>query len=225
MWVFTVNQESPKTFGCHVDGTRFLGMSYWIISYINGSSQKTCSFFVYYFFVCFGWGVRSGYSCSSYRGTISFAFSSPLRVPRPWSFDGHSNCFKYILGGKSKACPSNKLTFPCYPKPLFQSEAKCKAIDMKARENELILSCMKMILYSHANKTHFPRKVLQLACFERESLWNTEMSHCIQLFRERLSDKVHATTPKCIAGGLEFTVFQRNLKQWHERPWTYVCEC
>ena len=28
-------------------------------------------------------------------------------------------------------------------KPLFQSEAKCEAIDMK------------MILYSHANKTHF----------------------------------------------------------------------
>ena len=135
------------------------------------------------------------------------------RFPRPWSFHGHSDCFKYILGGKSKACPSNKLKFPSSPHPLFQSETKCKAIDMN------------MILYSHANKTHFPRKVLQLACFERESFWNTEMTLCIQLFRERLSDKVHATTPKCIVGGLEFTVFQRNLKQWQERPWTYVCEC
>ena len=48
---------------------------------------------------------------------------------------------------------------------------------------------------------------------------------CIQLFRERLSDKVHATTPKGIVGGFEFTVFQRNLKEWQERPWTYVCEC
>ena len=47
----------------------------------------------------------------------------------------------------------------------------------------------------------------------------------IQLFRERLSDKVHATTPKGIVGGFEFTVFQRNLKEWQERPWTYVCEC
>ena len=47
----------------------------------------------------------------------------------------------------------------------------------------------------------------------------------IQLFRERLSDKVHATTAKCIVGGLEFTVFQRNLKKWQERPWTYVYEC
>ena len=42
----------------------------------------------------------------------------------------------------------------------------------------------------------------------------------IQLFRERLSDKVHATTPKGIVGGFEFTVFQRNLKEWQERPWT-----
>ena len=47
----------------------------------------------------------------------------------------------------------------------------------------------------------------------------------VQLFQERLSDKVHATTPKGIVGGFEFTVFQRNLKEWQERPWTYVCEC
>ena len=35
----------------------------------------------------------------------------------------------------------------------------------------------------------------------------------IQRFQERLSDKVHATTPKGIVGGFEFTVFQRNLKE------------
>ena len=46
----------------------------------------------------------------------------------------------------------------------------------------------------------------------------------IQLFRERLSDKVNATNPKGIVGGLEFTVFQRNLKEWQEMPWKYVCE-
>ena len=34
-------------------------------------------------FVCFGWGVRGGYSCSSYLSSIIFASSSPLRVPRP----------------------------------------------------------------------------------------------------------------------------------------------
>ena len=41
----------------------------------------------------------------------------------------------------------------------------------------------------------------------------------------KLSDKVHAITPKGIVGGFEFTVFQRHLKEWQERPWTYVCEC
>ena len=35
----------------------------------------------------------------------------------------------------------------------------------------------------------------------------------IQLFRERLSEKVHTTIPKGIVGGFEFTVLQRNLKE------------
>ena len=47
----------------------------------------------------------------------------------------------------------------------------------------------------------------------------------IQLFRERLSEKVHATIPKGIVGGFKFTVLQRNLKEWQERPWEYVYEC
>ena len=47
----------------------------------------------------------------------------------------------------------------------------------------------------------------------------------IQLFQERLSEKVHATIPIGIVGGVELTVLQRNLKEWHEGPWTYVCEC
>ena len=33
----------------------------------------------------------------------------------------------------------------------------------------------------------------------------------IQLFRERLSEKVHATIPEGIVGGFEFTVLQRKL--------------
>ena len=36
---------------------------------------------------------------------------------------------------------------------------------------------------------------------------------CIQLFRERLSEKVHATIPKGIMGGSGFSVLRRNLKQ------------
>ena len=37
----------------------------------------------------------------------------------------------------------------------------------------------------------------------------------IQLFRERLSEKMHATIPKGIVGGFECTVLQRNLKEWY----------
>ena len=37
----------------------------------------------------------------------------------------------------------------------------------------------------------------------------------IQLFRERLSEKVHGTIPKGLVGGFEFTVLQTNLKEWH----------
>ena len=33
---------------------------------------------------------------------------------------------------------------------------------------------------------------------------------------------MHATTPEGILGGFEFTAFQRNLKEWQQRPWTYV---
>ena len=39
------------------------------------------------------------------------------------------------------------------------------------------------------------------------------MRNCIQLFRERLSEKVHATIPKGIVGGFKFTVLQRSLKE------------
>ena len=35
----------------------------------------------------------------------------------------------------------------------------------------------------------------------------------IQLFRERLSQKGHATIPKGLVGGFEFTVLQRSLKE------------
>ena len=47
---------------------------------------------------------------------------------------------------------------------------------------------------------------------------------CIQLFWERLSEKGHMTIPKGIEGSLESTVLQRNLKESHWRPWTYVWE-
>ena len=37
---------------------------------------------------------------------------------------------------------------------------------------------------------------------------------------------MQVTIPKGIVGGLVFTqVLQGDLREWHERPWTYVCGC
>ena len=44
-------------------------------------------------------------------------------------------------------------------------------------------------------------------------------------FEKGCRKKVHATIPKGIVGGFEFTVLRRNLKEWHERPRTYVYQC
>ena len=51
------------------------------------------------------------------------------------------------------------------------------------------------------------------------------MYMCIKLFPERLSQTVRVTILKDIVGSFEFTALQGNLKEWHERPWTYVGEC
>ena len=39
-----------------------------------------------------------------------------------------------------------------------------------------------------------------------------------------VSRNVHATILKGIVGGFDFTVFQRDLKEWHDRPRTNVRE-
>ena len=46
-----------------------------------------------------------------------------------------------------------------------------------------------------------------------EPIFNSWLYGSLQLFRQRLSEKVHATILKCIVGGFEFTVLQRNLKE------------
>ena len=43
-------------------------------------------------------------------------------------------------------------------------------------------------------------------------------------FRERLSEKVPVTILIGIVGWFELTVLYRNWKEWHERPWNYVCK-
>ena len=51
-----------------------------------------------------------------------------------------------------------------------------------------------------------------------EGVEHVSSLEAIQLFRERLSEKGHATIPKGIVDGFLFTVFQRTFKERHERP-------
>ena len=50
-------------------------------------------------------------------------------------------------------------------------------------------------------------------------------SFFIQLFRKRLSEKVHATIPRGIVGGFEITVLHRNFKRMAREAMDYVSEC
>ena len=73
---------------------------------------------------------------------------------------------------------------------------------------------------------NFPKKAFNGLCHQCPNSAHNIIIIVIQLFRERISEKVHATIAKSIVGSFdEFTVLQRNLKEWHKRPWTYVCEC
>ena len=46
---------------------------------------------------------------------------------------------------------------------------------------------------------------------------------CIYSFFEKgCRKKVHATSPKGIVGAFRFNIFKKNLKEWHERPWSIV---
>ena len=51
------------------------------------------------------------------------------------------------------------------------------------------------------------------------SLWlrRRDLRTHLQLFRERLSEKVHATNPKGIVGGFELTVVQQKGTRGHGR--------
>ena len=56
---------------------------------------------------------------------------------------------------------------------------------------------------------------------------NPFKARCIQLFRKRLSEKVHTTTtiPKGIVGGFEITVAHRNFERMARETMDYVSEC
>ena len=79
-----------------------------------------------------------------------------INTDRYWSVDAacfSDNCVDLCFLMLSNYNRINR-PFPSWTKPLFQSEAKCDSIGMK------------MIFYSHANKTPF----------ESESFWTLEMT-------------------------------------------------
>ena len=84
--------------------------------------------------------------------------------------------------------------------------------------DELVKRFLPLLLTANVNLYHNVTKFRLYLLFCVDYI-------CIQLFQERLSEKVYATIPKGIVGGSECTVLQRNLKEWHERPWTYLCDC
>ena len=53
--------------------------------------------------------------------------------------------------------------------------------------------------------------------------WSGQLFTAIS--RKAVGKNVHATISKGIVSGFEFAVFLKNLKEWQERLWTYVCEC
>ena len=71
---------------------------------------------------------------------------------------------------------------------------------------------------SYPGNQRFNRSVSQLYVqHELSSRTPFHKAFRIQLFRERLSEKVHVTNPKGILGGFEFTVVQKKGTRGHGR--------
>ena len=70
---------------------------------------------------------------------------------------------------------------------------------------------LKMLVLEVRGKLEYLEENLS----EQEREPTTNSAHIIQLFQEWFLEKVHATIPKGIVGSFEFTVFQKNFKQWH----------
>ena len=75
---------------------------------------------------------------------------------------------------------------------------------------------VKMLVLEERGKQEYPEKTSQNKRGNQQQAQPTY----IQLFQEWFSEKVHATTPKGLVGGFDFTVFQKKFKQWHKWPRT-----
>ena len=178
------------------------------------------------------------HKCSSYFIFLFFLKKRPLqRFACDWiqparKLNQHSKCrnkCNIILGNRLGWTNVGRIktkTFPLVMGALGTIKKDMENYSNKIPGNINIYELQKITLLSSAHllwrvlsikqkPVCLPKSMVWTRSWERKSTTNTvAYISFIQLFRERLSNKVHATTAKCIVGGLEFTVFQRNLKEW-----------
>ena len=120
---------------------------------------------------------------------------------------------------------------PVKPYWLISYDDWAKSINMRRQTNALLLNFSKAF-----DSVPHQRLLIKLNSWLwclgwyayvdlRFFLKSLSSSLHIQLFREKLSGKVHATILKGIVGGFEFFFFKKIWKNWHERPWKCVYEC
>ena len=116
----------------------------------------------------------------------------------------YGNVCKWSWNKRKRKITWELVWVPCDQKAIFRT----RLVKKLTLVSLLVLACVCFASYTS------PEEKSE----KRTSLW-------IQLFRERLSSKVHATIPQSNVGGFEFTVPQRNFKEGQEKAWTNVCEC
>ena len=80
-----------------------------------------------------------------------------------------------------------------------------KCVMERFNESLKILEFTRICMENHASVTGWQNLFISYKCFQLSAAVAIATFE-IQLFRERLSEKVHATIPKGIVGGFKFTV-------------------
>ena len=135
-------------------------------------------------------------------------FSEQLSTRRSWP------AFETVLLHLKQKCPLSFVQSPPPPSPPLKIP-KQKHWDVFLETSSAISLFFPSLVTLVTTETCISYHWTYLTAFH---FLTCEYSY--KLFRERLSEKVHAKTPE---GTL--AVLQRNLKEWNERQWTYVCEC
>ena len=86
------------------------------------------------------------------------------------------------------------------------------------------LTCTCFNVAANKNPHNFSGRARDTGKFKTQGNYKNTV-FVVQLFRKRLSEKVHATIPKGIVGGFEITVLHRNFERMAREAVDYVCEC